>query len=90
MLLTGRIASAIVRRTMDINTYLSNTETAASLARKLGISPVLVSQWRNGIRPIPIERCPDIERATEGAVTRRDLRPDDWQRIWPELAEQAA
>jgi DNA-binding transcriptional regulator YdaS (Cro superfamily) len=75
---------------MDINTYLSNTETAASLARKLGISPVLVSQWRNGIRPIPIERCPDIERATEGAVTRRDLRPDDWQRIWPELAEQAA
>lgn len=75
---------------MDINTYLSNTETAASLARKLGISPVLVSQWRNGIRPIPIERCPDIERATEGAVTRRDLRPDDWQRIWPELTEQAA
>lgn len=75
---------------MDINTYLSSTETAASLARKLGISPVLVSQWRNGIRPIPIERCPDIERATEGAVTRRDLRPDDWQRIWPELAEQAA
>lgn len=29
----------------------------------------------------------DIEQITEGAVTRRDLRPDDWQRIWPELAE---
>lgn len=73
---------------MDINTYLSSTETAASLARKLEISPVLVSQWRNGVRPIPIERCPDIERATGGAVTRRDLRPDDWHRIWPELNQQ--
>lgn len=29
--------------------------------------------------------CVDIERATHGAVTRRDLRPDDWHRIWPEL-----
>ncbi|RYG96184.1 MAG: hypothetical protein EON58_12625 [Alphaproteobacteria bacterium] len=25
------------------------------------------------------------EFATEGAVTRRDLRPFDWCRIWPEL-----
>lgn len=28
-----------------------------------------------------------IERATEGAVTRQQLRPDDWPLIWPELAE---
>jgi len=27
-----------------------------------------------------------IERATNGQVTRRDLRPLDWQAIWPELA----
>lgn len=72
---------------MDINTYLSSTETAASLARKLGINPVLVSQWRNGHRPIPVERCSDIERATDNAVTRRDIRPDDWHRIWPELID---
>jgi DNA-binding transcriptional regulator YdaS (Cro superfamily) len=72
---------------MDIKTYLSGTETAASLARKLGISPVLVSQWRNGYRPIPVERCSDIERATDNAVTRRDIRPDDWHRIWPELID---
>jgi DNA-binding transcriptional regulator YdaS (Cro superfamily) len=35
-------------------------------------------------KPEPM-RCVDIERATDGAVTRRELRPDDWQRIWPEL-----
>ncbi|WP_235033965.1 YdaS family helix-turn-helix protein [Pantoea sp. 18069] len=29
-----------------------------------------------------------IERETCGAVTRRDLRPVDWQQIWPELATQ--
>lgn len=33
--------------------------------------------------------CVSIERATNGAVTRRDLRPDDWARIWPELADGA-
>ena len=33
--------------------------------------------------------CVSIERATGGAVTRRDLRPDDWARIWPELADGA-
>lgn len=31
--------------------------------------------------------CVAIERETRGQVTRRDLRPDDWQDIWPELAE---
>ncbi|QFY79751.1 hypothetical protein DUD43_07280 [Alcaligenes faecalis] len=29
-----------------------------------------------------------LELETCGAVTRRDLRPDDWHRIWPELAEK--
>lgn len=48
---------------------------------------MLVSQWSTGPRVPPIERCVPIERATEGAVTRQDLRPSDWQDIWPELAE---
>lgn len=25
------------------------------------------------------------ESATSGLVTRRDLRPEDWRQIWPEL-----
>lgn len=29
--------------------------------------------------------CSAIERASDGAVTRQDLRPNDWQDIWPEL-----
>jgi DNA-binding transcriptional regulator YdaS (Cro superfamily) len=27
-----------------------------------------------------------VERETSGIVTRKDLRPDDWPLIWPELA----
>lgn len=56
-----------------------------ALADVLGVTPATVNQWIYGHRPVPIERCPAIERATEGAVTRRDLRPDDWWLIWPEL-----
>ena len=57
----------------------------SKMAALLGISGPTVSQWCTGVRPVPIERCVAIERATEGAVTRRDLRPDDWHEIWPEL-----
>lgn len=69
---------------MNLHTYLeksSNVELAASL----GVPAPLVSQWRTGVRPVPIERCVPIERATSGAVRRWDLRPDDWWLIWPEL-----
>lgn len=34
------------------------------------------------------ELCVAIEQATDGAVTRQELRPDDWAAIWPELAEK--
>ena len=60
----------------------------AALARELGISAPAVSQWRKRGTPIRAEFCAAIERATGGAVTRKELRPDDWRLIWPELAEQ--
>ena len=61
--------------------------SASLLGREIGVSPVLISQWANGDRPVPVERCVAIERATKGAVTRCDLRPNDWLQIWPELAQ---
>ncbi len=30
-------------------------------------------------------RCVVIEQMSHGVVTRKDLRPDDWKLIWPEL-----
>lgn len=47
-----------------------------ALARKVGVRPATVSEWVSGRRPVPAERCLSIERATNGSVTRYDLRPD--------------
>lgn len=57
------------------------------LAKALGVQPPSVSDWITGKKAVPLERCTAIERATDGAVTRQDLRPDDWAQIWPELAD---
>lgn len=61
-----------------------------AIARAVGVTPPVVSDWATGKKGIPIERCVAIEVATGGEVTRRDLRPDDWQSMWPELAEPRA
>lgn len=51
----------------------------SSMARCLGVSSPTVNQWVKGIRQIPAERCPEIEKVTLGAVRCEDLRPDiDW------------
>jgi len=64
---------------MELREYLSKAGAGTALAKKLDISPVLVSQWCNGVRRVPAERCPDIERATGGSVRCEDLRPEiDW------------
>ncbi|GAA4400452.1 transcriptional regulator [Quisquiliibacterium transsilvanicum] len=73
-------------RGMNLHEYLVGSSNAA-LAQALGVPPPLVSQWKTGARPIPIERCLQIERATGSVVRRWDLRPDDWWAIWPELVE---
>lgn len=73
-----------------IERAIKTAGSATRLARTLGVSVQAVCFWRDGRRGIPVEKCFAIERATNGAVTRRDLRPDDWHEIWPELAEQEA
>lgn len=77
---------------MDLKTYLQSGEkgSAKKLAEALGVSASYMSQMKNGDAPISPRRAVDIERATAGVVTRRDLLPDKWERIWPELAEQVA
>ena len=64
---------------MNLFAYTSEIESCASLAKKIAIPQSLISQWRLGVRQVPAERCPEIERATDGAVRCEDLRPDvDW------------
>ena len=48
--------------------------SAVELARQIGASSVLISQWASGLRRVPAERCPPIEAAT--GIRCEDLRPD--------------
>ena len=61
----------------------------AALARLIGVKPQTVQQWASGSRPVAIGRCVLIEQVTDGRVGRQELRPADWQAIWPELATRA-
>mgnify|MGYP002132474518 CR=1 FL=1 len=56
----------------------------SKLAAALNESVATVSNWR--ARGIPVPRCAEVERVSGGTVTRRQMRPNDWQQIWPELA----
>ena len=71
---------------MELSKYLeAERGRQAKVAARAGIGTSFLSQLANGVRGVPAERCPAIEAATDGAVRRWDLRPDDWHRIWPEL-----
>lgn len=59
------------------------------IARMFGIASPSVTLWRK--RGIPADRCPSIERHTEGRVPVEELRPDiRWVRVpdpdWPNPA----
>lgn len=68
-----------------IDAAASSLGSFAALAQRLGVTKAAVHQWKDAARQVPLEHCAAIEQATDGEVTRRDLRPDDWHRIWPEL-----
>jgi DNA-binding transcriptional regulator YdaS (Cro superfamily) len=63
---------------MNLTSYLAHQGRGATsrLAADLQAPVSLVSEWANGTRPVPAERCPEIERLTQGAVRCEDLRPD--------------
>lgn len=58
---------------------------AAQVVAALKITSATVAEWRSGRRHVPIARCAQLERMFPGRFDRRDLRPNDWHLIWPEL-----
>ncbi|WP_213761952.1 YdaS family helix-turn-helix protein [Caballeronia sp. dw_19] len=73
---------------MNLKTYINSGKrgTAKDLAKRLGVSPSYLSQMASGLAPISPERAVRLEEETHGAVARRDTFPDNWRRIWPEIA----
>lgn len=72
---------------MKLKAHLATLERggATILAESLGVSISYLSQMASGKAPISPERMVAIEQLTNGAVTRKDEFPENWNRIWPEL-----
>ncbi|MCY1397233.1 hypothetical protein D3C76_1011050 [compost metagenome] len=54
---------------------ITKTETTRDYLRQIG--------YGNKSASVAMAVC--IELSTDGLVTRRELRPHDWARYWPEL-----
>ena len=57
------------------------------LAQRCGIADAYLYQILSGRREASPELCVVVERESEKQITRQQLRPNDWRRIWPELSE---
>lgn len=75
-----------IMTTEHIERAIGLAESQAKLATAIGVTQQTISNWLKG-GVIKAEHCSAIERLTQCAVTRRQLRPDDWRDIWPELGE---
>jgi DNA-binding transcriptional regulator YdaS (Cro superfamily) len=58
----------------------------ARLARHLKVPPSFVTKMACGDKPVPFDHGASIEAFTDGAVSRKAMFPNDWRRVWPELA----
>ena len=67
---------------MNLKDYCQ-LHTQAKLARNLNVTPAMVYQWLSGRRRIGADTALRIEKATNGAVNRAELRPDLWERPTP-------
>ncbi len=59
---------------MNAQSFTLKPGQKAELARYLGVTPSMVSQWCGGDRPIRLEHCAGIEQLT--GIRCEDLRPD--------------
>lgn len=57
----------------------------AWLAREINVTAGFINQLSKGTRPIPARLAVQIEQATGGEVTRKDMFKN-WIEIWPDLS----
>jgi DNA-binding transcriptional regulator YdaS (Cro superfamily) len=62
----------------------------ARLAKHLKVPSSFITKMALGDKPVPVDHGAAIEQFTGGEVTRQQMFPNDWQRIWPELATTPA
>ncbi|MNE55904.1 hypothetical protein D3C80_1507740 [compost metagenome] len=70
------------------NTQMLNWLKAASdeAIARTGTTRGYLKQIAYGNKQASAMVAANLERETQGLITRQSLRPDDWQAIWPELS----
>ena len=58
----------------------------AQVSRLTGMSPAQANHIATGVRPVPVIHAAQIERVT--GISRKEMFPETWQKIWPELADK--
>lgn len=72
---------------MKFKTYffsLSKSERKL-FAEQVGTSVGHLNNFSYGYTTLSPVTCAAIEKKTDGAITRKDLRPEDFWKIWPDL-----
>jgi DNA-binding transcriptional regulator YdaS (Cro superfamily) len=65
--------------------FFDGSPTALARAIGGGVQRQNIEHWMKLESGVPVPHCAAVEQATGGAVTRRQLQPDVWHRVWPEL-----
>ncbi|WP_034291884.1 hypothetical protein [Herbaspirillum sp. RV1423] len=75
---------------MTLIEYLNSLpmDRRAELAARCQTSFDYLRQIGYGNRPCSPLIAVCLERASQGAITRKTLFPDDWAKLWPELEEK--
>lgn len=76
---------------MELKTFIKSLDADrfADFAAECETTPGHIRNVMYGYRPCSPELAVLIEAKSRKTVTRQELRPDDWQRIWPELVQPA-
>lgn len=69
------------RRNSHIERAIRACGRQQDLAERAGCAQQTISKYLNGEIRVSAEHAVAIERATQGAVTRSELRPDLWTQL---------
>ena len=89
LVLTRQSRSCLNPGMTPLDRAIKHFDGVTKLALAIEVGQSVVSNWRARGTVLDPIYCAAIERATKGKVTRKQLRPKDWQAIWPELADKA-
>ena len=71
-----------MQNTTHLNVAILSAGGRGALADSLGVSRQVVWNWLHRDKAVPAQHCLSIEALT--GVSRKLLRPDDWQKFWPD------